>query len=96
MQRTNIYLGEDQSAALSKMARSLGTSRSDLIRRFIDAGLGRSGAPDLEADLAAIRDSFGVLSDAEGGVVRGLDQRARYLQRLAAREPRAHRRGPRR
>jgi ribbon-helix-helix CopG family protein len=88
MLRTNIYLGDDQSAALDKMARAQGTSRADLIRRFIDAGLGGSIGPDLEADLAAIRDSFGVLRDEDVQVTRQSDERARHLARVIGRDPR--------
>ena len=63
MKRTNIYLGEDQSAALDAVARAQGRSRAEVIRELIDRELSGSGSADLDADLIAINGSFGVLSD---------------------------------
>src|SRR5205809_646541 len=60
MKRTNIYLDEGQAAALEQVARTQGISRAELIRQLIDRSIGASGAADLDADLAAIRDSFGI------------------------------------
>lgn len=88
MQRTNIYLGEAQSAALDKAAHAQGISRAELIRRLIDAGLGTAEMTDLESDLAAIDASFGVLHDEELILSRGFDERARHLERVAGRDPR--------
>jgi hypothetical protein len=85
MRRTNIYLGDEQSGALDQLAHARGISRAELIRDFIDAGLGASGAADLDADQAAIRESFGVLGDEDLSVTRGPDERALHLERLAAR-----------
>jgi hypothetical protein len=85
MRRTNIYLGEAQSTALDQVAHAQGISRAELIRQFIEAGLSASGAADLDADLAAIRESFGVLRDQDIPLVRGPDERARHLERLADR-----------
>jgi hypothetical protein len=67
------------------VAHAQGISRAELIRQFIDAGLGASGAADLDADLAAIRESFGVLRDQDIPLVRGPDERARHLERVAGR-----------
>jgi hypothetical protein len=85
MKRTNIYLGEAQSAALEQVAHAQGISRAELIRRLIDRGVAGSDADDLEADLSAIRESFGVLRDEDVPLVRGPDERARHLERVASR-----------
>jgi cell division protein ZapA (FtsZ GTPase activity inhibitor) len=65
MKRTNIYLDEGQSAALEQVARTQGISRAELIRQLIDRSINESGAADLDADLAAIRESFGVARDED-------------------------------
>jgi hypothetical protein len=83
MRRTNIYLDERQSAALDQVARTEGISRAELIRQLIDRSLGTSGAADLDADLAAIRDSFGVARDEDILFSRGADERSRHLDRIA-------------
>jgi Ribbon-helix-helix protein, copG family len=85
MKRTNIYLEEAQSAALDQVAHAQGISRAELIRQLVDRGTVGSGADDLEADLAAIRDSFGVLRDEDAALVRGPDERSRHLERVASR-----------
>jgi metal-responsive CopG/Arc/MetJ family transcriptional regulator len=80
MVRTNIYLEDDQTAKLDRMAADEGISRAELIRRFLDRALsGRSD--DLEADLAAIEDSFGVLEDVEP-TVRDAGDREEHLARM--------------
>jgi hypothetical protein len=84
MKRTNIYLGEAQSAALDQVAHAQGISRAELIRQLIDTGIGTPGGADLDADLAAIRESFGVLRDEDAALVRGPDERARHLDRVAS------------
>jgi hypothetical protein len=84
MKRTNIYLAETQSAALDQQAHAQGVSRAELIRELIGAGLGESGAADLDTDLAAIRDSFGVLRGEDVPLARGRDDRARHLERVAS------------
>jgi cell division protein ZapA (FtsZ GTPase activity inhibitor) len=83
MKRTNIYLDEGQSAALEQVARTQGISRAELIRQFIDRSINESGAADLDADLAAIRDSFGVARDEDVSFGRGSDERSRHLDRIA-------------
>jgi hypothetical protein len=82
MKRTNIYLDEGQAAALERIARTQGISRAELIRQLIDRSIGASGA-DLDADLAAIRDSFGVARDEDISSGRGSDERSRHLDRMA-------------
>ena len=83
MKRTNIYLDEAQSAALEQVARTQGISRAELIRQLIDRSIGASAAADLEADLAAIRDSFGTARGEDVSVGRGSDERAQHLDRMA-------------
>lgn len=84
MKRTNIYLAEAQSAALDQVAHAQGISRAELIRQLIDTGIS-AGAADLDADLAAIQESFGVLGDEDIPLDRGPDERARHLDRVASR-----------
>ncbi len=80
MRRTNIYLDEEQTVVLDAVARAQGISRAELVRRLVDRGV--SATPvDLQADLAAIGDSFGVLADDEPGE-RGPDARAAHLERI--------------
>ncbi|MFZ0214633.1 MAG: CopG family transcriptional regulator [Candidatus Dormiibacterota bacterium] len=80
MRRTNLYLDERQTLALDEMAHARGISRAELVRRIIDRELaGKSSR--LEADLAAIRDSFGVLR-GEAPFVRGAEDRDAYLDGL--------------
>ncbi len=83
MRRTNIYLGEEQSAAVEDVAHARGISRAELIRQLIDSGLSGTGSADLEADLFAIAESFGVLSDSADFLARGADDRSRHLDRVA-------------
>lgn len=82
MKRTNIYLDESQSAALEQVARTQGISRAEVIRQLIDRSIGESGA-DLDADLAAIRDSFGITRAEDIAFGRGSDERSRHLNRMA-------------
>jgi hypothetical protein len=78
MNRTNIYLDEEQARSLDEVARAQGISRAALIRRLIDRGLDQSDG-DLESDLAAIEGSFDVLSRDEDFLGRGADERSRHL-----------------
>jgi hypothetical protein len=81
MNRTNIYLDEEQARSLDEAARAQGISRAALIRRLIDRGLDQSTG-DLESDLAAIEASFDVLSSDEDFFARGDDQRSRHLDNV--------------
>jgi hypothetical protein len=83
MKRTNIYLDEGQSAALERVAHTQGISRAELIRQLIDRSIGVSGAADLDADLAAIRDSFGIARDGDISFGRESDERTRHLDHMA-------------
>jgi predicted DNA-binding protein len=84
MNRTNIYLDEEQARSLDEVARAQGISRAALIRRLIDRGLDQSDG-DLESDLAAIEASFDVLSGDEDFVARGADQRSQHLDNVRRR-----------
>ncbi len=83
MRRTNIYLSEHQSAVLDQVARTQGISRAELIRQLIDRSISASGAADLDADLAAIRESFGIAHGEDISFGRGPDERSRHLDRVA-------------
>jgi hypothetical protein len=82
MKRTNIYLAEGQAAALDRAAEAEGISRAELIRGLIDRALGSQPGADLMADVAAINESFGVLSTLEP-FSRARDRRMDYLDGLA-------------
>ena len=83
MKRTNIYLDEGQSAAVEQVARTQGISRAEVIRQLIARSIGSSGASDLDTDLAAIRDSFGIARDEDASSGRGPDERSQHLGRMA-------------
>ena len=80
MNRTNIYLDEDQARSLDEAARAQGVSRAALIRRLIGRGLDQSDG-DLESDLAAIEESSGVLTEGDF-IGREIDERSRHLERV--------------
>lgn len=89
MNRTNIYLTDQQREQLDARARAEGVSRAELVRRVLDRAL--HGESDrLAADLAAITDSFGVLAhdgmeDDEIELDRGDGARGAHLARIAGR-----------
>src|SRR3546814_17759043 len=58
MQRTNIYLTEDQQRALDVRARMAGTNRSAVLREILDDELAQPATPDeqLRAPFAALAD----------------------------------------
>lgn len=64
MNRTNIYLTDDQTEALDRLAAQEGTSRAEVIRRLLDRALAGDDR-DLAADLAAIDASFGAHGDID-------------------------------
>jgi Arc/MetJ-type ribon-helix-helix transcriptional regulator len=80
MKRTNIYLGDEQTEQLDRIAAEEGVSRAEIIRRLIDRALA-GGQDDLAADLAAIDDSFGALRDIDQPV-RVKDERDEHLARM--------------
>lgn len=64
MRRTNIYLDDEQTASLDRLAEQEGVSRAELIRQLLNRSL--AGADDnLASDLQAIEDSFGTLRDLD-------------------------------
>ncbi len=81
MNRTNIYLEEEQARSLDEAAREQGISRAALIRRLIDLGLNQNDG-DLESDLAAIEASFDVLSSDESFLIRSVDERSEHLDNV--------------
>jgi hypothetical protein len=70
MKRTNIYLDEQQAAALDRLAVQEGVSRAELIRQLLDRVL-TNADENLASDLHAIENSFGAL--------RGIDEPTRSL-----------------
>lgn len=80
MTRTNIYLADEQTAVLDRLASEEGVSRSELIRRLLDRALAGQD-DDQAADIAAIDDSFGVLEDVEIAG-RGAGEREAHLARM--------------
>jgi hypothetical protein len=64
MRRTNIYLDEQQTASLDRLAEQEGVSRAELIRQLLNRALG-GGDDNLASDLKAIDDSFGTLRDVD-------------------------------
>ena len=56
MSRTQVYLGEEELELLDRVSRETGASRSELIRRAVQASFGRE---DKDARLSALRASAG-------------------------------------
>lgn len=83
MRRTNIYLTDEQRAALAARAAAEGTSAAELVRRLVDQAL-LGASDDLTDDLAAIDASFGALGEDELDVdVDRVDgQRGVHLRRI--------------
>ncbi|MDQ3579669.1 MAG: ribbon-helix-helix domain-containing protein [Actinomycetota bacterium] len=81
MNRTNIYLTDEQRDRLDQRARAEGMSRAELIRLILDRDL-FGDQERLAADLAAIDESFGVLAGEHLELDRGDDDRAAHLDRV--------------
>ena len=84
MNRTNIYLSEEQRDRLDALARAAGVSRAEVIRQALDRALDDGQGDLLDADLAAIEGSFGVLDD-ELSIDRSDGARGAHLERIAGR-----------
>jgi hypothetical protein len=84
MRRTNIYLDEEQTASLDRLAEQEGISRAELIRRLIDRALTGDDA-SRAADLVAIEESFGTVGDLESAL-REAGDREEHLARIWRRE----------
>lgn len=84
MQRTNIYLSDEQIAELDELATSRRVSRAELIRELLDQGL--HGRPaGVEHDLAALDATFGALADADLDLLPRTDgEREAHLERTRA------------
>lgn len=67
MQRTNIYLTEEQQRALAARARVAGTTKSAVLREILDAGLAESAPVDDE-----LRACFAALAARYDDLVAGL------------------------
>lgn len=80
MKRTNIYLDQDQTAALDRLALQEGVSRAEVIRQLLNRVLA-SSEESLASDLHAIEHSFGVLRDVDVPV-RGLGDREKHLAQV--------------
>ncbi|WP_026875764.1 CopG family transcriptional regulator [Jiangella gansuensis] len=80
MNRTNIYLTEQQTEALDRLAAQEGTSRAKVIRRLLDRALAGDD-DDLATDLAAIDSSFGAYRDVDV-ISRGSSGREEHLAGL--------------
>jgi metal-responsive CopG/Arc/MetJ family transcriptional regulator len=80
MRRTNIYLDEEQTAALDRLAAQQGVSRAELIRQLLDRVLTDADA-SLVSDLQAIDESFGAMHDIDVEV-RGEGAREEHLGRM--------------
>lgn len=82
MNRTNIYLTDEQQRRLDARARAEGVSRAELIRTMLDRALDDGGSELLDADLSAIDASFGALTD-DFVIDRADGAREEHLRRLA-------------
>jgi metal-responsive CopG/Arc/MetJ family transcriptional regulator len=81
MKRTNIYLDEEQTAALDQLAEQEHVSRAELIRQLLDRVLANADA-SLVSDLHAIEDSFGALQAIIDVPKRGQSGREDHLARI--------------
>jgi len=79
MQRTNIYLEQQQTVELDRRAAAEGVSRAEMIRRLLDRAL--HGEDDVASDLIAIDAAFGALVDLDVPE-RGADAREQHLDAL--------------
>ncbi|HKF78535.1 MAG TPA: hypothetical protein VKF59_20505 [Candidatus Dormibacteraeota bacterium] len=84
MRRTQMYLTDAQRTRLAARARAEGISEGEAIRRILDQALGLPG--DVEARLAAVDETAGLLADAPDWPEwlrqvrgRGADERLREL-----------------
>jgi predicted transcriptional regulator len=73
--RTQIYLDEDQTTRLDERAAAEGTSRSTLIRRAVDSYLSRE-----EQDAAAWRANWAKAIEGSAGVAPYLEEGADYVE----------------
>lgn len=88
MERTQIYLTDQQASALDRRARASGRTRSDLIREAIDR-VYLSAQAEREETLRTLQETFGAWKGRRPGgkayVERLRARGARRLRRLLAR-----------
>lgn len=77
MNRTQIYLDDDQTARLDERAAAEGTSRSMVIRRAVDVYLSQE-----EQDAAAWQAQWKKAIAGTAGVAPHLDEGAEYVEDL--------------
>lgn len=75
MNRTQIYLDDEQTTRLDQRAVAEGTSRSTLIRRAIDRYLSQE-----ERDAAAFREQWQKAIEGTAGIAPHLDEGADYVE----------------
>lgn len=75
MNRTQIYLDDDQTARLDKQAAAEGTSRSMVIRRAVDVYLSQE-----ERDAAAWQAQWKKAIEGTAGIASYLDEGAEYVE----------------
>lgn len=75
MNRTQIYLDEDQTTRLDERATAEGTSRSTVIRRAVDIYLSRE-----EQDAATWRANWEKAVEGTAGVAPYLEEGAEYVE----------------
>ena len=75
--RTQIYLDEEQTARLDERAAAEGTTRSTLIRRAVDVYLSQE-----EEDAAAWRRQWGKAIKGTAGIAPYLEEGAEYVEGL--------------
>ncbi len=77
MNRTQIYLDDDQTARLDRRAAAEGTSRSMVIRRAVDVYLSRE-----ERDAAAWQAQWRKAIEGTAGIAPYLEEGAEYVEDL--------------
>jgi predicted transcriptional regulator len=81
MNRTQIYLDEQQTARLDERAAVEGTSRSMLIRRAVDIYLSRE-----EQDAAVWKEQWQRALTGTAGIASHLDEGAGYVEEIRAQD----------
>lgn len=77
MNRTQIYLNDEQTARLDERAAAEGTSRSMLIRRAVDVYLSRE-----EQDAAIWREQWQKAIEGTAGIAPYLEEGMEYVEEL--------------
>ena len=83
MNRTNIYLTDEQRERLDQRAQAAGMSRAELIRQILDRDL-FGDQERLAGDLAAIEESFGALAGESLELDRADGDRVAHLEHVAS------------